>query len=167
MRDPRRLTGFSVVALLILTLAASCEKAATPSPRQSTAEPLCPMATTSDTPEDEEPAVVEKAVEKPAGNPMGGCGMCHIDIEDELFPSVHFKKKIGCVKCHGRSLAHLADENNEVAPDQMFTKKNTDKLCQTCHDCGRDEVAEQPETHKICTQCHGAHTLSPPAKKVD
>jgi len=95
---------------------------------------------------------------------MGGCGICHIDVEDELFPTVHFKEKIGCIKCHGKSKAHLADENNEVLPDRVFTKKTIDKFCQKCHDCGREEEAVKPAVKKICTDCHGAHTLTPPEK---
>jgi hypothetical protein len=103
----------------------------------------------------------------PAGNPMGGCGMCHIDVEDELVVSVHFKEKVGCIRCHGRSPAHLADENNEVPPDRLFTKKTVDKFCQECHECGRPDPDEQPEPHKVCTECHGAHSLAPVEPKTD
>jgi len=100
------------------------------------------------------------AEEPPAENPLGGCGICHIDVEDEVVPTLHFKEKVACVKCHGRSVAHAADENNEVPPDQVFTRKNVDRFCETCHECDRPKPAERPKVRPVCIDCHGAHDLA-------
>jgi hypothetical protein len=101
-------------------------------------------------------------------NPLAGCSLCHVDVEDEFVGTRHFEEKVGCKTCHGPSEAHLADENNEVQPDELFTRDNVDLLCQRCHECGRSEVTNsavgddgQP---RVCTDCHGHHTivLTPP-----
>ena len=170
----------SAVALLLL-VAASCRDSETSTRAIDAGEapPAKSAEVASDGPKvpaDELQDVVagqSPQAEPPADNPMGGCGMCHIDVEDEVVVSVHFKEKIGCVECHGRSLAHLADENNEVPPDRLFTKKTVDKFCQECHECGRPQPAEQiepadrPEVHKVCTECHQAHTLAPVERTTD
>lgn len=95
-------------------------------------------------------------------NPLAGCTMCHVDVEDEYVPSKHYAEKVSCKRCHGKSEGHLADENNEVKPDRMFTRANTDDFCEECHECGR-EPPEPPDLpaaeHKICTECHGAHDV--------
>ena len=93
-------------------------------------------------------------------NPLAGCQLCHVDIEDEFLPSVHFAEKIGCVDCHGASEGHLADENNEVKPEVLFTRDNTDSLCEECHGCSRPEEPKSAAAPKICTDCHGAHDLA-------
>ena len=92
-------------------------------------------------------------------NPLAGCTMCHVDIEDAYVESKHYAKKVSCIKCHGKSEGHLADENNEVKPDRMFTRKNTDAFCEECHECDREPLEPPPSKHKICTECHGAHDL--------
>ncbi|NQT40264.1 MAG: hypothetical protein HQ581_22415 [Planctomycetes bacterium] len=92
-------------------------------------------------------------------NPLAGCQMCHVDIEDEYVVSEHFKEKVSCIECHGKSAGHLADENNEVAPDFVFTRKNTDKFCAKCHDCELPEATRRAGDGKICTDCHGSHDL--------
>lgn len=88
-------------------------------------------------------------------NPMAGCSICHVDVEDVFVGSAHFKSKIGCKTCHGPSKEHLADENNEVKPDRLPTRKDMDSFCSTCHDCSRPEM-ENPSA-RICTDCHGHH----------
>jgi len=98
-------------------------------------------------------------------NPLAGCQMCHVDVEDEFIGSVHYKEKVGCVKCHGKSDGHIADENNEVLPDRLFTRQNVDALCESCHECIRTEEAEPAAERKICTDCHGAHDLVLPGKQ--
>jgi hypothetical protein len=96
-------------------------------------------------------------------NPLAGCSLCHVDVEDEFVRTRHFKEQIGCKTCHGPSEAHLADENNEIKPDELFARKDIDELCQRCHECGRSNAAETP-TNKdkqplVCIDCHGHHTL--------
>jgi hypothetical protein len=94
-------------------------------------------------------------------NPLAGCSLCHVDIEDELVGTLHFKEKIGCITCHGPSEGHLADENNEVKPDEVFARADVDRLCERCHECFRPKP-EKPELtaegqRKVCIDCHGPH----------
>lgn len=91
-------------------------------------------------------------------NPFAGCTMCHVDVEDELEGGTHVAKRVGCVACHGPSKGHVADENNEVKPDELFPKKDTDRLCGRCHKCSQP-AAERPAQRKVCTECHGAHAF--------
>jgi len=95
-------------------------------------------------------------------NPLAGCTMCHTDIEEEFVGSAHFNKNVGCVKCHGPSEGHVADENNEVKPDELFAREDVDRLCGVCHGCSRPTEAEmsRPALRKVCTDCHGSHNLA-------
>ncbi len=105
----------------------------------------------------EEDLAEESPTEK---NPLAGCQQCHVDIEDEYAVGLHFKEKVSCKDCHGPSNAHLADENNEVLPDEVFARKDVDRLCEKCHDCTRPTAAESPaDRSKVCTDCHGPHDL--------
>ena len=101
-------------------------------------------------------------------NPFAGCTMCHVDVEDELKGSTHVAKRVGCVTCHGPSKGHVADENNEVKPDERFAKKDTDRLCGRCHKCSRP-APERPAARKVCTGCHGAHAFprAPAARRPE
>ncbi len=103
-------------------------------------------------------------IEAPSKNPLGGCGQCHVDVVDELAVSLHQKKEIGCVKCHGPSKGHSADENNEVKPDRVIVRKQVDAFCGDCHKCSRpaEPPAADEEKRKVCIDCHGAHDLRPP-----
>ena len=92
-------------------------------------------------------------------NPFGGCVMCHVDVADEMKGDKHLVQGIGCVRCHGPSVAHSADENNEVKPDRVFTIANTDAQCRACHECSPQVTAQVRIRHKLCTECHGAHKL--------
>lgn len=114
-------------------------------------------------PVDEEPTgkclVEEISTDK---NPLAGCQQCHVDIEDEYAVSLHFKQKASCKDCHGPSEGHLADENNEVKPDEVFARKDVDRLCGECHECSRPTATEPPEQRsKVCIDCHGPHDLAP------
>ena len=99
---------------------------------------------------------------------MGGCSQCHVDCEDELIGTLHLKESVGCKACHGPSEAHLADENNEVAPDHVFTQTNVEPLCLKCHECSRPEPNRPVLIEgkaQVCTDCHGPHaTVRVPAK---
>jgi hypothetical protein len=89
--------------------------------------------------------------------------MCHIDVADETVGTRHHAKGIGCVKCHGPSIDHVRDENNEVKPDRVITQKDVDKFCARCHECSRPQSARPPTAKKqgaiICTTCHGTHKV--------
>jgi len=96
-------------------------------------------------------------------NPLAGCSLCHVDIEDEFVGSLHFEEKVGCITCHGPSEGHLADENNEVKPDEAFARPDVHRLCERCHECSRPKP-QKPELtqdcqRKVCTDCHGAHDV--------
>ncbi|MFH1922412.1 MAG: hypothetical protein ABIP48_21325 [Planctomycetota bacterium] len=116
-------------------------------------------------PEEAKPEVTGAAVPLPEyllqSNPLAGCTLCHVDVEDEYVGTVHFDEQVGCGTCHGPSKEHLADENNEVKPDEVFARENVDRLCEHCHECFRPK-AEKPEVTgdgapKVCTDCHGPH----------
>ena len=98
----------------------------------------------------------------PPANPLGGCELCHADLEKGFVASKHYAEKVGCIKCHGPSDGHIRDENNEVLPDRLFVRKDIDEFCGECHECERDThkdlvVASQPKP--VCTNCHDAHSL--------
>jgi len=96
-------------------------------------------------------------------NPLAGCSICHVDVEDEFVGSLHFEEKVGCTTCHGPSEGHLADENNEVKPDEAFARPDVNRLCQRCHECSRSKPPKpeltQDGQRKVCTDCHGAHDV--------
>ena len=48
--------------------------------------------------------------------------------------TVHAKENVGCVKCHGVSLAHRNDEDNVTAPDKMYAPARIDNACRQCHE---------------------------------
>ena len=98
-------------------------------------------------------------------NPLSGCVMCHVDVEDEYLHSKHHSvAKISCVACHGPSKGHVADENNEIKPEETFARQDIDRLCGRCHECPQKAGASPTETsspdYKVCTDCHAAHSLA-------
>lgn len=95
-------------------------------------------------------------------NPLGGCLQCHVDMEAEHLASKHHSvSNMGCIECHGPSEGHLADENNEVKPDQIFAREDVDRLCGTCHKCTRKDRTKTPaEEPAVCTDCHAAHRFA-------
>ena len=101
-------------------------------------------------------------------NPLAGCSLCHVDVEDEYVGTKHFKKHVGCKTCHGPSEGHLADENNEVKPDERFARKDVDRRCSECHECDRPKssqpVSDARGRPKVCIDCHGHHDQKPVAK---
>ncbi len=107
------------------------------------------------------PAESSKSAEKTKKNPLAGCTLCHVDVEDEYVESDHFHEKVACTECHGPSKGHLADENNDVKPDEMFARKDTDRLCSECHDCSRTIPpgwTDLPlDKRQVCSECHVAH----------
>ena len=101
--------------------------------------------------------------------PRGRCGFredyenVQRDVVDELAGGKHAAAGIGCIRCHGPSKAHLADENNEVKPDRMPKRDRIDSFCASCHKCSRPvkpvpPAATRPKP-KTCTDCHGTHKI--------
>jgi hypothetical protein len=121
-------------------------------------------ADTAKEPKQKESATASKSTEKTKKNPLAGCTLCHVDVEDEYVESVHFDEQVACTDCHGPSKEHLADENNEVKPEELFARKDTDRLCSECHECSRTIPtgwSDLPrEKRQVCTECHGAHEFS-------
>ena len=97
-------------------------------------------------------------------NPLAGCSLCHVDVEDEFLGSKHFEEKVGCRTCHGPSEGHVADENNDVKPDEVFAREDVDQLCVFCHECSRPDKSKPVKTAdgtpKVCIECHGQHNLA-------
>jgi hypothetical protein len=94
------------------------------------------------------------------------CLVCHINFEDEELAVTHAKADIGCVKCHGESKAHSADEDNVTPPDIMFPRPKLNAACLKCHPAAKLSQVHKPvlsgaETkNKHCTDCHGEHLMS-------
>ena len=109
---------------------------------------------------DVEPILEVAAAGSTSKNPLAGCTLCHVDIEDEFIGSRHFAEEVACIDCHGLSEGHLANENNEIKPDEMFAREDVDRLCGECHKCSRAPEAEASSKGKVCTDCHGAHDLA-------
>jgi len=99
------------------------------------------------------------------------CFVCHDNYKDESLMLVHAKEEIGCVDCHGDSVAHRNDEDNITPPDLMYPADEIDEACQECHDT-HDAPAEKiiarwqarcPQktdvANILCTDCHGRHRL--------
>jgi hypothetical protein len=108
--------------------------------------------------------------EKPRAD-NSACFVCHSNFQDELIVTAHAKDDIGCIKCHGASVAHRNDEDNVTAPDKMFASVRIDKACRECHEDHnasarkvikmfqtRFPAGTHPET-VVCTDCHGEHRL--------
>ncbi len=100
------------------------------------------------------------------------CFVCHANYDEEEMADQHAKANLGCVECHGQSLAHRNDENNITPPDRMFLKEAIDRDCIRCHDThdapARKVIARWQERslgnrdpkEAVCTDCHGAHRLA-------
>jgi hypothetical protein len=115
---------------------------------------------------------------KPAKTPEEGpvadniaCYCCHRNFEEEPMVRVHAKANVGCVKCHGESVAHRNDEDNTTPPDVIYPAQRIEKACQECHE-SHDAPAKKviacwqqkcpAKTHAeelVCTDCHGEHRL--------
>lgn len=101
------------------------------------------------------------------GNPMAGCLQCHVDVESAHKGGKHYQVgKIRCIDCHGPSIDHVGDENNEVKPDELFARGDVDSLCGKCHGCSRaipSGPAKLPlNKPRVCTDCHPAHEFTLP-----
>ena len=172
--------GLCVVAVALLAACSSCQKdagdlrAASQTPNVTAAGPVPPAdpVTVADGPPDDVnpgetgPSEMDLGDEESVeANPLGGCAACHVDVEDEMKGTIHLAEEIGCIECHGPSDGHVRDENNEVKPDEVFARKDVDRLCGECHQCSRprggEPAAEPPADRKVCTDCHQPHSLAP------
>lgn len=109
------------------------------------------------------------------------CYVCHAnyDFNEEPLVFGHAKASIGCVRCHGESTRHSADEDGLTPPDRMFPKAHIRFNCLGCHSWvwlvasdkskqNRTDLPEKPNHQsvldgtadkKLCTDCHGDHRL--------
>jgi hypothetical protein len=99
------------------------------------------------------------------------CYVCHGNYRDEPMALWHARVNVGCVKCHGPSLAHRDDEDNTTPPDIMFPTDKVESACKACHDshdvAPRKVLARWKERcpaktnpdDVVCTDCHGQHHL--------
>lgn len=97
------------------------------------------------------------------------CFVCHGDYREEPIVTWHAVEKIGCIKCHGSSEAHRADEDNITPPEKMYPAAKIDAACRDCHeehDAPAREViaawqkrcpAKTSPDQIVCTDCHGRH----------
>jgi len=128
----------------------------------------------------EKPLLLEepkKTEQDPWAAPKGpvadnqACFVCHANYDEEPFAVVHAEVNIGCVKCHGESLAHRDDEDNITPPDIMFWPEKIKSNCDDCHEDHdapavkvialwqeRCPAKTDPKTI-VCTDCHGQHRL--------
>ncbi|MGO9115421.1 MAG: cytochrome c3 family protein [Thermoguttaceae bacterium] len=121
-----------------------------------------------DEPPPRSPTVVDP--KKPIAD-NSACFVCHGNFQEESMVAVHAQENIGCVKCHGVSLAHRNDEDNVTAPDKMYAPARIDNACRVCHedhDASPRKVIAMfqarfpPNTDPkkvVCTDCHGEHRL--------
>jgi hypothetical protein len=118
------------------------------------------------------------------------CFVCHgnYDFDDEKLALVHAKANIGCVRCHGDSPKHSADEDGLTPPERMYPQSRIRFNCLGCHDWvklvasdktrpPRADLKEKPDHQavldgvlkekKFCTDCHGEHRLSHRTRRWD
>jgi hypothetical protein len=99
------------------------------------------------------------------------CHVCHTNYQDEELALSHAEADVGCIKCHGESIAHRNDENNITPPDTMYPTAAIDTACVKCHEThdapARKVLARFAERglgkkspdQVVCTDCHGEHRL--------
>jgi len=97
------------------------------------------------------------------------CLVCHVNFQREPFTVSHLIADVACVKCHGPSRPHAADEEHLTAPDILFSKAGLNASCLTldCHPRAEmeTEIGHRPffagadADHPYCTDCHGKHWL--------
>lgn len=105
------------------------------------------------------------------------CLDCHINFRQEEFTVVHGKAGVGCVKCHGKTNDHAADEEHLTAPDIIYSKAKVNNSCTTseCHPrpTMKKEIGHRPffagtdPEHSYCTDCHGQHMLPKRTRRWD
>jgi len=93
---------------------------------------------------------------KPGDKPLAdnsACYVCHGNYQDEPLVKWHAVENIGCIECHGQSLAHRNDEDHRTPPDVMFAPDGIERECAKCHD-DHDAPARKVLAHDA-DQLHG------------
>lgn len=101
----------------------------------------------------------------------GGCYVCHGNYRTESLVTSHAKQEVGCIECHGKSVAHQIDEFHRTPPEKMYGPHNVDNMCGECHeehDAPARKVIQRwqqrcpSKTNPkeiTCTDCHFKHRL--------
>ena len=106
------------------------------------------------------------------------CLICHMDFKNEELSVKHDQVGIGCINCHGDSLAHGDDELNITPPDRLYGRAEILPFCKGCHSThmeGKvyDEFVKNWHSKRrpngrmilddsVCTDCHGNHAVLRP-----
>ena len=115
------------------------------------------------------PDAPKEKVEVKADN--SACYVCHANYDGEKLALIHAIDDVGCIECHGESLAHRDDEDNVTPPDVMYPADQIEDKCAECHDehdvSAREVITRWKErcpkktnpSELVCTDCHGQHRL--------
>lgn len=107
-----------------------------------------------------------QAPPRPADNRY--CLDCHLNYGFENFADGHRKAGIGCVRCHGDSIAHSSDESENTAPDRMYSLRQINDACVACHTFGLlPGACELGGDNRVCTDCHNTHRLAKRKRRWD
>jgi hypothetical protein len=103
------------------------------------------------------------------------CLICHMDFKNEELSVNHDQVGIGCINCHGDSLAHGDDELNITPPDKLYGRAEIVPFCKGCHSShvegeGYDDFVKKWHSKRrpngrmilddsVCTDCHGNHAI--------
>ncbi|HUW18800.1 MAG TPA: cytochrome c3 family protein [Sedimentisphaerales bacterium] len=106
------------------------------------------------------------------------CLICHMDFKNEELSVKHDQVGIGCINCHGDSLAHGDDELNITPPDKLYGRAEIVPFCKGCHSThveGKvyDDFLKAWHSKRrpngrmilddsVCTDCHGSHAVLRP-----
>ncbi|MBC8870584.1 MAG: cytochrome c3 family protein [Planctomycetes bacterium] len=115
------------------------------------------------------PDAPKEKVEVKADN--SACYVCHANYDGEKLALIHAIDDVGCIECHGESLAHRDDEDNVTPPDVMYPADRIEEKCAECHDehdvSAREVITRWQKrcpkktnpSELVCTDCHGQHRL--------
>jgi len=95
------------------------------------------------------------------------CFVCHGNYEEEPFALGHSIDDVGCIDCHGESLAHRDDEDHLTPPDIMYPPEKIAPACKECHETHDAAAVKVLKTWQkccpkktfddiLCTDCHAA-----------
>jgi formylglycine-generating enzyme required for sulfatase activity len=93
------------------------------------------------------------AAQSPQLKQAGVCSRCHVaQVLEWSVASKHVAAQTNCQACHGKSDGHVANERNQIRPDQPSP------ACQSCHAQGCPKTKQTANCHS----CHHPHALSNP-----
>ena len=127
-----------------------------------------PAQSSSSASSSDQPPAAQDATDVLGAN--AACLVCHLTFVKEELVKTHQKKGVGCIKCHGPSVAHANDEHiGATKPDITYPRAKVDPSCANCHDKHdvpprkviarflERKLPRQPAP--ICTDCHGTHRI--------